>query len=62
MSLFLGIKDQIFTVPLSLNSWLTRSTPLLGKASKEKHGGRDDGSNGANGKESARTPRDLGKR
>ena len=49
-------------VSVSLNSCSIRLTPLFGKASKENHSGKDDGSNGANRKKLTRTPGDLGKR
>ena len=58
--IIITIKDQIFTIPISLNSWSICSTPLFGKASRENRDEKDDGSNGANGKEPARTPIDHG--
>ena len=67
MSLFfviiiITIKDQIFTISISLNSCLIRSTPLFSSTLRENHGEKDDGLNGTNEKEPTRTPRDLGKR
>ena len=41
--IIITIKDQIFTVLVSLNSCSIRSTLLFGKASKENHDGKDDG-------------------